>query len=135
MGWNLLNQEESDSRRKQAEVADIDCTRLEQKVFYPFTFPITAGPGTIVVMLTLAAHAAVKGTIPSTMAHVGILLAVVVLSLLVFASYAYAPRITHYISPQTAHGILRVIAFVLVCIGVQITGNGVEAMLRTALKP
>jgi len=134
MGWSLLNQGESDSRRRQAEMAEIDFTSLEQKAFYPFTFPITAGPGTIVVMLTLAAHAAVKGAIPSTMAHGGILLAVVVLSLLVFASYAYAPRITQYISPQTAHGILRVIAFVLLCIGVQITWNGVEAMLKTVLR-
>jgi len=134
MGWNLLNQKESDeSPRKQTEVADIDCTRLEQKVFYPFTFPITAGPGTIVVTLTLAAHAAVRGTLPSIMAHLGIVLAVVALSLLVLVSYAYAPRITQYISPQTAHGILRVIAFVLLCIGVQITWNGMEAMLKTVL--
>ena len=134
MGWSLLNEHESDSRRRQAELADIDSTRLEEKIFYPFTFPITAGPGTIVVMLTLAAHATVKGALPSAMAHAGILLAVVVLSLLVFVSYAYAPRITQHISPQTAHGILRVIAFVLLCIGVQITWNGVEAMLKTVLR-
>jgi len=134
MGWNLLNQAESDSRNKQAEVAEIDATRLDQQIFYPFTFPITAGPGTIVVMLTLAAHATVKATLPSAMAHAGILLAVIVLSLLVYASYAYAPKITQHISSQTAHGILRVIAFVLLCIGVQITWNGVEAMLKTVLR-
>lgn len=135
MGWNLLNQSESDSNSKRAQVAEVDVTRLEEGIFYPFTFPITAGPGTIVVMLTLAAHAGVKGTIPAAMAHAGILLAVVVLSLLVYLSYAYAPRITQHISPQTAHGILRVIAFVLLCIGVKITWNGVQAMLETVLKP
>ena len=133
MGWNLLNQAESDSS-KRAEVADLDATRLQEEIFYPFTFPITAGPGTIVVMLTLAAHATVKATLPTAMAHAGILLAVIVLSLLVYASYAYAPRITRHVSSQTAHGILRVIAFVLLCIGVQITWNGVEGMMRTLLK-
>ena len=40
-------------------------------------------------------------------------------------------KITARISVQTAHGIRRVIAFVLLCIGVQITWNGVEAMLTT----
>ncbi len=35
---------------------------------------------------------------------------------------------------QTAHGILRVIAFVLLCIGVQITWNGIEAMLKIVVK-
>ncbi|HYB76903.1 MAG TPA: MarC family protein [Candidatus Bathyarchaeia archaeon] len=135
MGWSLLNQPESNANQKRVEVAEIDTQRLEEEIFYPFTFPITAGPGTIVVMLTLAAHAGVKGTIPGAMAHAGILLATVLLSLLVYVSYAYAPKITHHISAQTAHGILRVIAFVLLCIGVQITWNGVEAMLKTVIRP
>ena len=44
--------------------------------------------------------------------------------LAVFVFYAYAPKITVKISQSTAHGILRVIAFVLFCIGVQIAWNG-----------
>ena len=134
MGWSLLNQAESDTSSKRAAAADVDSTRLDEQIFYPFTFPITAGPGTIVVMLTLAAHATVRPTVASAMGHAGILLAVVVLSLLVYLCYAYAPRITQHISSQTAHGILRVVAFVLLCIGVQITWNGVEAMLKTILR-
>jgi hypothetical protein len=34
-----------------------------------------------------------------------------------------------------SHGIRRVIAFVLLCIGMQITWNGAEAMLKTLLRP
>ncbi len=134
MGWGLLNQVEPEPNLKQEELGNAKFDALHQKVFYPFTFPITAGPGTMVVMLTLSAHASVKGILPNVMAHVGILLAVVVLSGSVFFSYAYAPRITAHISPQTAHGILRVIAFVLLCIGVQITWNGLEALLSTLLR-
>jgi len=51
----------------------------------------------------------------------------------VYFCYAYAPAITARISPQTVRGILRVVAFVLLCIGVQIVWNGLEAMLRTML--
>ena len=133
MGWGLLNQPAADTRPAQAEVAP-SFGPLEEKVFYPFTFPVTAGPGCVVIMLTLSAHASVKGVLPDVMAHVGILVAVVALSVLVFLSYGYAPKITERISPQTAHGILRVIAFVLLCIGVQITWNGIEAMLKTVLQ-
>ena len=57
-----------------------------------------------------------------------------ILSVLVFLSYAYAAKITARLSPPTAHGILRIIAFVLLCIGVQITWNGMESMLKVALK-
>lgn len=134
MGWTLLNQPDTQTRHEQTDVAEASLGPLEEKVFYPFTFPVTAGPGTVVVMLTLSAQASVKGVLPDGLAHVGILIAIVVLSVLVSLSYAYASKITARLSPPTAHGILRIIAFVLLCIGVQITWNGVEAMLKLALK-
>jgi multiple antibiotic resistance protein len=85
--------------------------------------------------LTLTAHASVKqNVLEDVMAHVGISLAVVALSLTVLVSYRYAPKITKRISAQTAHGILRIVAFVLLCIGVQITWNGVEALLKAVVK-
>lgn len=128
MGWKLLSQEEPDEKEKLPEGPDM--RSLEQKVFYPFTFPITAGPGCIVVMVTLSAHASGKAFLPSVMAHAGIVIAVVLLSVGVYFCYGHAPSITARISPQTAHGILRLIAFVLLCIGVQITLNGVEAIAK-----
>jgi multiple antibiotic resistance protein len=134
MGWSLLNEQAAGARGDQSEIAAASAGPLEQKIFYPFTFPVTAGPGTVVIMLTLSAHASVAGLLPDTLAHLGILVAIVVQSFLVFLSYAYAPKITARLSPQTAHGILRIVAFVLLCIGVQITWNGVQAMLKTVLR-
>jgi len=134
MGWRLLTQEEPQPKPQQGEVDETTYAGLQQQVFYPFTFPVTADPGSVVVMITLSAHASAKGVFPNIMAHVGILLAAVVISVTVLFSYAYAPRITARISPKTVHGIRRVIAFVLLCIGVQITWNGVDAMLKTVLK-
>ena len=58
----------------------------------------------------------------------------VVLSVGVFLCYGYAPKITTKISQSTAHGILRVIAFILLCIGVQIAWNGVSELVSTVLK-
>jgi multiple antibiotic resistance protein len=130
MGWRLLNQEEPDKEDGKTEPDGAVLGSLERKVFYPFTFPITAGPGCIVVIVTLSAHASVKGVVPDIAAHAGIVLAIVLLSVGVYLCYGYAPAITARISRETAHGILRVIAFVLLCIGVQITWNGLEAMLR-----
>jgi multiple antibiotic resistance protein len=133
MGWNLLNQQAAPPRA-QAEITEAAYGDLEQKIFYPLTFPVTVGPGCIVVTLTMSAHASMGGFAGDITAHLGILLAIAALSLSVFLCYAYAPKITERISLQTAHGILRVIAFVLLCIGVQITWNGVEALLKTVLR-
>jgi len=46
--------------------------------------------------------------------------------------YAYAPVITARVSAATAHGILRVIAFILLCIGVQIAWNGLNGLAQSA---
>ncbi len=133
MGWNLLNQQQVVPNPNAAAVTEPDDGALEEKVFYPLTFPVTVDPGCIVVMLTLSAHASVKNTSANVISHSAILAAVAVLSFVVFISYAYAPRITAHISPQTAHGILRIIAFVLLCIGVQISWNGFQTLMRIAL--
>ena len=132
MGWKLLNQEESsiDAEQPQGEAS---LGSLKEKTFYPFTFPITAGPGCIVVMVTLSAQASVKGAFEDVAAHAGIVLAVVLLSVAVYFCYGYAPAITDRVSPNTAHGVLRVIAFILLCIGVQITWNGIQALLKMVI--
>jgi multiple antibiotic resistance protein len=133
MGWSLLNREQQAPREMPSQ-GDGHLEGLEQKIFYPFTFPLTAGPGCIVVMVTLSAHASVGGLIPDVVAHGGILAAVILLSVAVYFCYAFAPAIAVRVSPQTAHGVVRVIAFVLLCIGVQITWNGAEMMLQTVLR-
>jgi multiple antibiotic resistance protein len=140
MGWSVLNERDAraNSRNKQEETEVRDETKLEgleHKVFYPFTFPITSGPGTLVAVLTLTAHISNKDISKDIQAHVGVFLAVVVLSLLVYFCYAYAPKITKVIPPSTAHGILRVIAFILLCIGVQIAWNGLSVLIGNLIRP
>ena len=134
MGWGLLNNQDGTKATKQDAADSSSGGRLEGKVFYPLTFPITAGPGCIVVMLTLSAHASRTAVLANILAHVGIAIAVVALSVSVYVCYTYAPKITQKVAPQTAQGILRVIAFVLMCIGVQIAVNGLQAMMATAPK-
>jgi multiple antibiotic resistance protein len=140
MGWATLNDRNSGTRStKQQEATDAEDdsrTRdLEQKAFYPFTFPITSGPGTLVGVLTLTAHISNRAVSQDVLAHLGIFLAIVALSIAVYFCYAYAPRITRAIPPSTAHGMLRVVAFILLCIGVQIAWNGLSALLATVVKP
>ncbi len=135
MGWSLLNQSDPGTAKAEAQLDPSRYKSLAEKSFYPLTFPITAGPGCIVVTLTVSAHASMPSLAHNLFAHLGVWLAIVALSVTVYFCYTYAPKITSYINPQTAHGILRVIAFVLLCIGVQITWNGVQAMIKMVMKP
>ena len=140
MGWSVLNERDAsaNSRNKLEETEVRSETRkedLDQKAFYPFTFPVTSGPGTLVAILTLTAHISNRVISKDILAHVGVFLAVVVLSVFVYFCYAYAPKISTVIPQSTAHGILRVVAFFLLCIGVQIAWNGLDTLLSKLIRP
>lgn len=131
MGWRLLSEEQEAPAQPGQVPQQADVGTLEGKVFYPITFPITAGPGCIVVMITLSAQASAQQGVTDVVAHGGITLAAVLLSVIVFICYGFAPRVSVRIKPGTAHGIQRVIAFVLLSIGVQIMWNGLAILLGT----
>lgn len=137
LGWGVLNQKtDSDTPKSEAQATEesMEGKSLESQTFYPLMFPVTAGPGSLVVMLTLSAHT-MEGKLTETiLARVGLFAAVAVLSLLVYLCYGYAPQIARSISPSTVHGILRVVAFILLCIGVQIAWNGLESLLVPLLR-
>ncbi len=128
IGWSLLNQKDADvttqDKKEEAEANDNQNKALQAKSFYPFTFPITSGPGTMVVTLTISAHATRTSPLNYGLSHGGVFLAIVVISILCYFCYAYAPRLTRAVSPGTVHGIVRVMAFIVLSIGVQIMWNG-----------
>ena len=131
IGWGLLNKGET-PEKEDATSPPSDPSPLSGKIFYPFTFPVTAGPGVLVVMLTLSAHASKGGILQIVVAQLGVLAGMALMCIAVFIFYAYAPLITAKISASTAQGILRVIAFILFCIGVQIAWNGFSALEKSA---
>jgi multiple antibiotic resistance protein len=137
MGWSVLNQPDSDKSKETAGAQAANenvSTNWADKTFYPLMFPMTAGPGCLVIMLTLSAHATGMTLTENLLARTGLILAVLVLAVLVYLCYAYAPQITQKIAPSTAHGILQVIAFILFCIGVQIAWNGLDALLKPLIQ-
>ena len=137
LGWTMLNQRDAQataqSKQEEADAClevspDPATSELFERAFYPFTFPVTSGPGTLVVTLTLTAQASHPALMQNILGHLGVFLAIVVLSITVYFCYAYAPRLTRAIAPTTVHGILRVMAFIVVSIGVQIAWNGFSAL-------
>jgi multiple antibiotic resistance protein len=138
MGWRLLNKPASEQKlkdagiRRAAEECIADC--WQSKMFYPLTFPVTVGPGSVAVMLTLSAQANSLALPERISAFLGLLLCVALLSFMVFICYAYAPLVAGKVPPALAHGVLRIIAFLLICIGVQISWNGMSVLLVAAFR-
>jgi multiple antibiotic resistance protein len=135
--WHLLFEKDSTagSKHKRIEAGeDIDKeNQILGGVFYPYTFPITAGPGTLVTMLTLSAHASSYSLPERLAAHGGIALAGAVLSATVYFCYGYATSMLRWVSVPTLHGILRVMAFILMCNGAKVLWGGLQPLLNMAV--
>ena len=133
MGWSLLNATGALTvvtpavRPDEATVMDL--------VFYPLTFPVTLGPGVIVVVLTLSAHATGHGVEATILEHAAIFVAAMLLAVLVFFAYAYAPRLSRMMPAHAVSGVQRLISFILLCIGAQIAWDGLAILLRSVQVP
>jgi multiple antibiotic resistance protein len=138
MGWNMLNKQGEQKETTNPDVrqaAEVCAANYwESQAFYPLTFPMTVGPGSVAVMLTLSGQA--KGLVLTDRvgAVAGLFLTLIAMSLLIYVFYAYAPRAAKWVPPAAAQGILRVVAFLVLCIGGQIAWHGLRALLASLAK-
>jgi multiple antibiotic resistance protein len=134
IGWKILNQNDEVPRTgpkngAAQESEERSMITLSQKMFYPFTFPILSGPGAIVAILTLSARASSPSLSASLFGHIGIFVAVVIVSAMFYFSCAYAPKLVQHVNPSTVQVSLRLISFITLAIGIQFVSNGVSALL------
>ena len=88
------------------------------------------GPGSISVAITIGANhpdsvRSLLINVPATLIGVSLVAATV------FVAYRYADRVSRVIGETGMSVLLRLSAFILLCIGVQIVWNGASALLRS----
>jgi multiple antibiotic resistance protein len=128
VAWQLLNQQDSPARGASEAVRTATPDDLALRAFYPLTLPLTVGPGSISVAITLGANqpVGVRQLILTLFAHA---LGVVIVALVIYFSYRYANRLLGRLGRTGTSILIRLSAFILLCIGVQITWNGLSALL------
>lgn len=124
-GWRLLRDgiEPSHDPGPAAEEGRVEA-------FYPLTMPLTAGPGAISVAITIGAQR------PQTLGltEIAILGAsaaagLFAISATVFLCYRFADRMVAMLGPSGISVLVRLSAFILLCIGIQIIWSGYSALM------
>jgi multiple antibiotic resistance protein len=132
-GWALLRQAsddgagDKDGKRKECNEADYD-----RQAFYPLTLPLTVGPGSISVAITVGANRP-EGVEAHWPLIGGLFLGSALIAASIYLSYRFAERIERTLGDSAMNVIIRLSSFILVCIGVQILWNGLSALLRTVV--
>lgn len=130
-GWAFLRQSgDGDADGKSTpECNDSNYTRL---AFYPLTLPLTVGPGSISVAITVGANRP-EGSEWRWPLIGGMLLGSAAISASIYLSYRFAERLGRTLGDSAMNIIIRLSSFILVCIGVQIMWNGLSTLLRTVV--
>jgi multiple antibiotic resistance protein len=131
-GWRMLNQPDATEQRRSEtpspRTMDVSPSRL---AFYPLTMPLTTGPGTISVAISLGANRP-RGFHASTLAFfVETLAAVALMALLIYVFYRYSARLAGLMGATGTTIVVRLSAFLLFCIGIQVMWNGASELLGT----
>ena len=126
-GWAMLKEPDGDDRSEVQREGQQDPFR---QAFYPLTLPLTVGPGSISVAITLGANA-VHHRGPSLLAIPAAVIAAALVAVSVYLCYAFADRLARVLGATAMSVILRLSSFLLVCIGVQILWNGASALLAS----
>lgn len=129
--WQVLTTSEDPMESSLPRLAE-DRT-AEHLAFFPLTMPLTIGPGSISVAITLAADA--PSRLPERLAAAGIsALAVTLIAITTYFCYRYADRLTRLLGTTGTNIIVRVSGFLLFCIGIQIFWLGARDLLRSVLQ-
>jgi multiple antibiotic resistance protein len=127
-GWRLLGP-------RADELTSADATPWSpdeaiRRAFYPLTLPLTVGPGSISVAITLGAN--------TTRTHIAlwaviaaILIAIALVTVSIYFCYRFAENVARLLGDNGTSIFLRLSAFILLCIGVQIFWNGAIGLVAS----
>lgn len=132
--WDLLQKPEAHEAHKERQASQEGRTAAAEDVsetaFFPLTMPFTVGPGSISVAIALSAERPQNsGLAPLLSFGAGVTLAAALVCITVWIAYSGAQRVVRLLGHSGARIVTRLVALILLCIGVQIIASGAQDIL------
>jgi multiple antibiotic resistance protein len=130
--WGLLMEPAVHEERKATIAAPVQEADDDDVSFFPLTMPLTTGPGTIAVAIALSSQRPSSGigTLPF---FGGMSAAAICVALLIWLSFRWSDRVVALLGDGGARVLSRLIAFLLLCVGVQIVVTGITGVADTMI--
>ena len=130
MGRKLLNEGSEPPERRDVK-AETRTTSIGDS-FYPLTLPLTVGPGSISVALTIGTRRPEGEAWPQTiMVVAAAILGLFAIAATIYLSYRFAGPLARMLGKTGINVLVRLSAFILTCIGIQIAWTGLSALIAT----
>lgn len=131
-GWEWLsNSGTTSTNEKNKTISKINLDEIEQKVFYPISFPISMGPGSISVIITLMASSTIKNDLLKTIMNYSVIALVIMsMCLILYVFLMQGNRIMKRLGTAGNLIINKMVAFFTFCIGIQIIVTGISKIFH-----
>jgi multiple antibiotic resistance protein len=129
--WKLLHTgadlEDQRSARAEGQSSTVDS-------FYPLTMPLTVGPGSMSVAIALGSQRPIGTLDFSQLTLLGgsAIAGILALALTIFVCYRFAERTIMLLGRSGTNVVVRLSAFILLCIGIQVLWTGYSTLALTA---
>jgi multiple antibiotic resistance protein len=124
--WRLLQTGDAD------DVQNDHKTVTPDKAFYPLTMPITVGPGSIAVAITLGSQRPRDSNPAHVMLLGGAALAgLIAMCATIYICYRFAESTVGALGKSATNVVVRLSAFILLCIGFEIMWNGYSTLIHS----
>jgi multiple antibiotic resistance protein len=128
-GWRLLHEGHAETPTEGTKVMHAAWQReVSRRSFYPLTFPLTVGPGSISIAITLGARSAGDTAERAAFAAVD-LAGIAIIAIAVYLSYRFAWRLIASLGETGTNVFLRLSAFILLCVGISILWGGIVGLV------
>ena len=121
--WDLMHTDQ----RPDATIVALSRQATDPAALYPLTFPVTIGPGSITVAVTLGAG----GSQATAATLIGALIGSVIVAFTVYLCYRFAARAAKMLGRAGTLVLFRLSAFILLAVGVKILCDGLVARFAT----
>jgi multiple antibiotic resistance protein len=128
-GWRLLHAGHGDDGEPRAAMVEAWEREVGRRGFYPLTFPLTIGPGSISIAVTLGARDA-PDRAARAMFLAADLTSITLITVAVYLSYRFASRLIARLGENGTNVFLRLSAFIMLCVGVAILWSGVLGLIE-----
>ena len=126
-GWKLLN---AAALPDQSHAAQHAASEDDTEAFYPLTMPLTVGPGSISVAITIGSQRATSDWQEFVVESAAAIASLFAMGLTIYLCYRFAPRLVAALGRGGTNVVVRLSAFILLCIGIQILWTGVRDLLH-----
>ncbi|MFC4274242.1 MarC family protein [Achromobacter aloeverae] len=132
--WRLVNATGSTNSEQAARIVESFTPEMaRQRAFYPLTFPISCGPGSIAAAITVGAQLRDQQHLASLVRLAGSVPGVLLVSFILYICLRFAAQFLHRLGENGTTVFMRLSAFIMLCLGVQIVWDGVHELLLGVL--